>query len=228
MVEDQLTGKTNLDINEIIDQCCAYFDGNQRFSDALLRAKEAFFQKTGKISEKDQNFTIRMNAFLHWFAFNWKLAPIQVTPYEVFLENLRGRKNTPQFEALRQQRDHIHSLFKFVKFNKKGSSVIKDLYSGTKYEVPDQNALFGVDKGTFFETRLYQVDGVWTFASYYIFHPLEARRGITKKVKSIKKSREPFLPFLMKLQSYNYKWNKYRSIDIKSIYHFDDSYPKAK
>ncbi len=228
MPENQTTEETELDINEVIDQCCSYFDVNKYFPSALLEAKEAFFRETGKIGEKDQNFTLRMNAFLHWFAFNWKLAPIQVIPYQIYLEAMEDKWNSPQLETLKKQKNHIHSLFKFVKITKAGLSIIKDLYSGIKYEIPDQNALFGVDRGTFFETRLYRSNNALIFASYHIFHPLEVRRGISKKMKMIKKNREPFLPFLMQLQSYHYKWNKYRSIDIKSIYHFDDSYPKAK
>jgi hypothetical protein len=228
MANDLKNENMHFNINDVVEQCCAYFDGHQQFSEALLQAKDKFFQITGKVSESNRNFTLRMNTFLHWFAFDWELESIRLTPYEVYVKTLRGKVDASEFKILEEQINHVHSLFKFIKITKNGFTVIKDILNGQRYLVFDQNALFGVDKGTFFETRLYQVDSGFIFANYFVFHPLVVRRGIKKNIRLIRKQRKPLLPFLLRLQSYNYKWHKYRSIDIKSIYHFDDSYPEAK
>ncbi|PCI28848.1 MAG: hypothetical protein COB67_05395 [SAR324 cluster bacterium] len=215
-------------IEEAIDQITTYFDQQRRLSEDLLLARQEFRNKTGKITENDPHYRNRTQAFLYWFVFDWKVAATQTCPFWVYLEHLEETKNWKEYNLLKPQEEHIHSLFKFIKITKKGESVIQDLYTGKKYKILDADSLFGVDKGAYFETRLFSSNQTYQFADYFIFHPLEVCRNIRKNIKQLKKNKASIKPFLLQLHSFHTKWSHYRNIDIKSIYHFDDSYPEAK
>ena len=111
---------------------------------------------------------------------------------------------------------------------KNGNTIIKDLISGVKYTLEDENTLIGMAKDVYFETRLFLFNNQRCFCNYFIQHPSIVNKGIRKQLKPVKKEKKLVKPFLLKLHTFNNKYLKYRSIDIKSIYHFDQSKPEAK
>ncbi|MBT3225920.1 MAG: hypothetical protein HOE30_02005 [Deltaproteobacteria bacterium] len=204
-----------------------YFDQHPVISKELISAKEEYFTITGKIGESDNEFGNRMNAFLLWFLFDFRLASTQTTPIDHYLAHLKDTKTGGDLTILRSQKDHVHSLFFFVK-EKQDMVIIKDIFTGLKYNISDSRILIGHDKNALFETRLFEIDGTHYFANFFIHHPINVRKGIKRRLKQIKKNKESLKPFLMKLHAYQTKWRRYRNIDIKSIYHFDKSLPEAK
>lgn len=218
-----------LSITECVNRICSFFTEHRQMSDELLLAKEEYFRRTGLIRETDADFSNRMNAFLLWFVFDWKLTTIRCSPLSVYLEELEKKQKMDEYQFLKEQKEkHVHSLFQFVRITRKDLCYIKDLYSGKKYFIQDTRSMLGVDKGTYFETRIFFQGDEPYFANYFLFHPLNVRRGIRKVVKLIKKREEPIEPFLLDLHLSHTKWSKYSGIDIKSIYHFDNSVPEAK
>lgn len=214
-------------IESTFERTSRFFDQHPVFSKELVSAKETFFSITGKIGETDNEFGNRMNAFLLWFLFDWQLSSTMTTPVDHYLAHLEKSGLNEDFAILQAQKDHIHSLFFFVK-EKRDQTIIKDVFSGQKYTISDSRILIGQEKDAIFETRIFELDGAHYFANYFVYHPVIVRKEIKRSLKLIKKKKSPLKPFLMQLHSYHTKWHRYRNINIKSIYHFDKSIPEAK
>ena len=211
----------------LFENTSRYFDQHPVISKELIAAKEEFFTLTGKIGESDNEFGNRMNAFLLWFLFDFTLESTQTAPIDNYVTHLNEINAGVELTVLQSQKKHVHSLFFFVK-EKQNQVIIKDIYTGQKYNISDSKVLIGHDKNALFETRVFEIDGTHYFANYFIHHPIIVRKGIKKRLKQIKKNKESIKPFLLKLHAYQTKWRRYRNIDIKSIYHFDKSIPEAK
>ena len=218
---------TNSMIELLFERASCYFDQHPVLSKELITAKEEFFITTGKIGENDNEFGNRMNSFLLWFLFDYQLPSTRTTPIDYYLTHLEKTDAAEDLKIIKAQKKHVHSLFFFVK-ERRGDIVIKDVYTGLKYNISDSRILIGHEKSAFFETRIFELDGIHYFANYFIHHPINVIKGIKRQIKQIKKNREPLKPFLLQLHAYHTKWNRYRNIDIKSIYHFDKSIPEAK
>jgi len=212
---------------DIFESISTFFDKHPQWSKELIIAKGTFFSLTGKIGESDNEFGNRMNAFLCWFIFDYKLPSAGTVPFNLFLEYSKKENLATDLGILQSQKEHIHSLFYFIK-EKRDQIVIKDLYSGQNYKVSGSHVLVGQEKEACFETRLFEFGGKYYFANYFIYHPVIARKDIKRQVKLIRKKKEPIKPFLLKLHLYHTKWRRYRNINIRSIYHFDESVPEAK
>ncbi len=213
--------------DEFFEKISSFYDQHPLLSKELVKAKEYYFNKTGKLSEMDHDFSNRMNAFLLWFTYDWRCSQNLSSPFEVYQEHLKRNNFLDEYSKTQGQDNHIHSLFEYVKI-KNGKTIIKDLYSKQKYQISDKKFLIGCLKGAFFETRLFKEEDDFYFPNYYIPHPIEVNRYIKKRNKQIVRKGESIKPFLITLHAYHTKWEKYRNIDIKSIYHFDKSVPEAK
>ncbi|MGK0289377.1 MAG: hypothetical protein ACI86H_000814 [bacterium] len=199
-------------------------------SQEAVVAKKEYIQQTGVIREADDSYENRMNSFLLWFAFDWKIAREgDRTPYQLFLMILEEKRDVTdeEIQFFTSMYPHQHSLFELKKFTKT-ESVLKDLFTGTKYVVPDVHSLIGLDKGTFFETRLFEFQQGKCFAHYCIPHPMDVRRNITRQIKLIKKRPQLNTKLVLKLHHFYTKWISYRNIDMRSVYHFDRKYPAVK
>lgn len=211
----------------LFENMSSFFDEHPDLSKELIAAKDFYFSLTGKIGENDNEFGNRMNAFLLWFIFDYQLPSTRTAPLDLYLEYCRDNGREADIEVLSSQKKHVHSLFFFVK-EKREQIIIKDLYSRQKYSISGSRVLIGQEKDALFETRLFEHDGNRYFANFFIYHPVNVRKDIKRQVKLIRKKKESIKPFLLKLHSYHTKWKRYRNINIKSIYHFDNSVPEAK
>lgn len=214
-------------IEAIFERPSRYIDQDPLLSSELITAKDVFFSMTGKIRDSDEEFGNRMNAFFMWFLFDYQIPSAQKSPLELYITKYQSEITGEDLAILNAQLDHIHSLFHFVK-EKKGETVVKDLYSGKKHRVSENRVLVRQERDAFFETRLFRVGEELHFADYFIYHPLPVRKAIKRRIRQIRKANESFPSFLLKLHSYHTKWRRYRNIDINSIYHFNKSIPEAK
>ncbi len=219
----------NIDaFEEIFDKISGYFENHAELSNELVIAREDYFRLTGKLNETDVSFTNRMNSFLLWFAFDWKCSESLKSPFELFKQSvIDGKTGLMDLEAVADIEEHVHSVFDTKKLTD-NYAVVKDLYSKKKYEIVQPDFLFGSPKGTYFETRLFKIEGKYRFSNYFIQHPSEVKKDIKKRCKQLFKKGDSIKPFLIHLHSYHTKWERYRNINIKSIYHFDKSIPEAK
>lgn len=219
--------RANARLEALFEKMSRYFDEHDVLSKDLISAKELYFTQTGKIGENDNEFGNRMNAFLMWFLFDYQLPSTMTTPVDYYIAYSKKNSETEDLEILPTLKEHTHSLFCFVK-EKQDQIIIKDLFSNQKHFISGSRVLIGQEKDAFFETRIFEVDGEYYFANYFIYHPVMVRRDIKRQLKLIHKKRESVKPFLLKLHSYHTKWQRYRNININSIYHFNKSIPEAK
>ena len=209
------------DISNYIENC-------KTLSDEVVTARSDFFSLTGKLNETDQSFTNRMNAFLLWFVFDWRCRTTWKSPFEMYREKKckDSDENRAFFECLGFE-NQIHSLFEKKRISDQ-EAVVSDLMTKEKYIIQKPDFLLGSPKGTYFETRIFNLNGSYRFSNYFIQHPLEVKKDVKKKCRSIQKQRESVKPFLILLHYYHTKWERYRNININNIYHFDKSIPEAK
>ena len=125
------------------------------------------------------------------------------------------------------QKEHLHTLFTFVKI-KNNKALIKDIFTSKKYIIDDVNYFYGINRNTIFESRIFNINDVIYLSNYLIIHPNNTKKDILKETKNIKKKGLNRKDFFIKLHSFHTKWKRYRNINIKSIYHFDKSIPAAK
>jgi len=215
------------DFNEMFDKINNYLSIDYKFSNEIVDAKEKYFEITGKVNDDDLDFSNRMNAFLLWFTFNWKVSPGNVSPFDEYIEYLKKKEEKSEQNLMENQKNHIHSLFTFIKI-KNNKTLIKDVFTSDKYNIKDIDYFNKVSKNTIFETRIFTFNNSFYFSNYFITHPNIAKKDIFKEAKNIKKNGLNKIDFLLKLHSFHTKWNRYRNINIKSIYHFDASIPAAK
>ncbi len=213
--------------HEFFENLSSFCEQHKTVSKQLVKAKDKFFFLTGKLKENEQDFNNRVNSFLWWFFFDFRLKDAHHSPLFYYKEHLEQQNNRDAIALLNEQIAHIHSLFKFIKI-KNGQSRIKDIVTGKKYLINDENSLFGFVKGIYFETRLFSFEGQWCLANYFIRHPIAVKREMRKKLKPIRKDNKALKSFFLELHSYYTKWHKYRSININNIYHFDQSIPGGK
>ena len=212
---------------QFFDRISTFCETNPVIAKEIFEAKEEFFAMTGKVRDNEDEFNTRMNAFLLWFIFDRKPHESLYSPVSKYQIHLEKTGWFNELEVLNNQLVHVHSLFKIVKI-KNGITFVKDLISGIKYEIEDENTLMGMSKDIYFETRLFTFNDKRCFSNYFIQHPPIVNKGIRKQLKPVKREKKLIKPFLLKLHTFNNKYHKYRSIDIKSIYHFDQSIPEAK
>lgn len=209
---------------EFIEQ---FIGEHDKLSIEIVKARETFFERTGTLRESDPSYHYRMRAFLLWFAFNWPLNDQGLTPFHIFMSSPPPSGRDVDYEFCSQLNPHSYTLFELLKIAK-GETIVRHLQSGKKIRVQDVDALFAVEKGTYFETRIFHLNEGSYFADYFIFHPLSVQKEINKQIKLIKKQPELMEKLLLKLHHFHTKWENYRNIDLKFIYHFDKSIPEAK
>lgn len=214
--------------DSLFDRISTFIEDHSVLSNELVIAKIDFFRITGKLNESDKDFSNRMNAFLLWFAFDWKCEDYLKTPFELYKESVTQTGfNADEMTLVLDMEHHIHSLFETVKLTD-DLALIRDLFSRKKYEVVQPDVLFGSRKGIYYETRIFKIGQHYRFSNYFIQHPDEVKKDVKKRCKQVKKQGDSIKPFLMQLHAYHTKWVRYRNIQLKSIYHFDKSLPEAK
>lgn len=225
MIEEETN--THEAFESVFEAFSHFYANHPQLSSELVAAREDYFRITGKLNETDLNFTNRMNAFLLWFTFDWTSKATLRKPFQVYVDESGIKGESLNGFSLVDLENHIHSLFETKKLTS-DFAIIRDLKSKEKFKILQPDFLFQSPKGTYFETRIFKIDGEYRFSNYFIQHPLEVKRSIKKQCKQIRKAANSIKPFLMTLHSYHTKWERYRNININSIYHFDKSIPEAK
>ena len=107
---------------------------------------------------------------------------------------------------------------------------VRDVFSGTDFEVTERRQVAGLAKDDLLEARLLPFEGGLFFSGAFLYHPREARKAILAEVKRLKKAapRGTALdakPFLARLSRMALKMERYRNVRLESIYDFS---PEAR
>lgn len=213
----------------VLEQIEQFIAGHPTLSKEILVGKKEFFEKTGKLRETDPSYTQRLNAFLMWFIFDRTLTHTHTNtiPFDIFMRDASKQSEQIDLSFCSQLIPHLHSLFILKKITKE-YSVIKDIIHKKKYKIPQIECMVGIEKDTIFETRMFDLEGTKYFANYFIFHPQQVNKQIIQQIKLIRKAPKLIPNLIIKLHHFHTKFENYRNMDIRFIYHFDKQFPEIK
>jgi len=184
---------------QVLDKIIAFA---ARDDGALVRAREEWADRAGRVFDDDPLYEERTVAFLEWCVLDRAMSdgrlPVERFMAEERLDDLEGRW------AHALARSH-RSLFE-VRALRDGSLAIDDLLGGGAFEVTERRRLPGIAEGEIFEARL--VANVVAapqvlFTRAFQFHPREAHGAIEKQAAEARtqgEAREQTLFRLLRLR----------------------------
>lgn len=195
----------------------------EQFHEEVEQAKAHFFEGTGFLDEESEDFEMKMMQFADWYVFNYPLSSFKKSPIFVSTD-LKGFELSGEEAALvKNLQATRHSLFEFLKFNRKGDMQIRDIFSDYKLTLKNPPVRFGFNKGDIFEARLIPNDDTFCFTRAFSFHPEEAKKFILKHVKEIQKLPEDEIAearekFIFKIYKMKNKYEQYKHVAADKIY----------
>jgi hypothetical protein len=201
-------------IAEVLDRVIAFAARDEA---ELVRGREEWAEKAGKVFDDDSLYEERTTAFLEWFALE-RPGPDGRMPGERFLaeerlDDLQGRWVDALLNSHR-------SLFE-VKQLKPGFLTLDDLLGGGSFQVTERRKLPGVAEGEVFEARL--VPNVVSapellFTRAFQFHPREAAAEVKRYAEKAKKAGTARTEVLFELARLRLKALRYGHVDAAKIY----------
>lgn len=187
-------------------------------NEEIVRAKEEFFWKTGKVFYDDSFYETRMEYFVDYFLLERPLSvphegDICLTPYHAY-QKLVDQNLMSELEGFR------HSLFQIAKVTEK-KLIGYDLINDKKIEVfaRPQESFRAIFKKEFMQGFVYTSELGTHLSQGMIFHPLKANRFIRKQLKTSKNATDfdasTFLSALAKLQL---RHLRHAHVDPRRIY----------
>ncbi len=190
----------------------------------VLRAREEWAERAGRVFDDDPLYEERTAAFLEWFSLDraGSLGRIPALRFlaEERLEDLEGR----WAHALA----HSHrSLFE-VRALGDGFIAVEDLLGGAAFQVTERRRLPGIAEGEVFEARL--VANVVSppellFTRSFQFHPREAHGQLRRLCKQARAAGEPRDQALFRLLRLRLKALRYGHVAADKIYAEGDAAP---
>ena len=219
--------KADVFVKKAFEQVQDFVDNDTHLKKEIVRAKESYIELTGKIPNSEDDFNHRMNFFLVWFLFDWQSSvTLGQSPFELFLKKLLKNNQHELHTQLQKFRKSVHSIFKLERIDK-GISTILDIFTKKKYHIADDNFLFSLETGSYFDTRLIYYDQQYVFNCYYNQHPKDVKAIINQQVKLIKKSKvsadqieKKKNALILKINYFKNKLLIYKHVNSKDIYQF--------
>lgn len=208
---------------EMLDKVTDHFSREERYLKEIVEAKELFFVKTGKVFEDDPFYETRMAAFVEWFMLDRPMQRVGLTPvryyYELFEQSLRN--DSPEsIVQLRSLMSSLHSLFLF-KSKHSDTVLVEDLFDGKEYRISEKRQYVGIHRGSIFEGRIVRKDDKFFFSDAYCIHPFDANTIIRKEIdRRLETDRDEFLEFIFSLAGLRLRCDRYKKVDVASIYDF--------
>jgi hypothetical protein len=150
--------------------------GGSAWEAEIVRARDAWSERTGRLFEDDELYEERTTSFLEWYAVERPLEREGQPPVVV------AASEDPD-PALRAWASSHHSLF-LVKNATGPMIVLADLLAGAEFEVEERRRLHGVSAGDIMEARLVGFDGQARFGRTFLYHPAGARAAIVRQGKA--------------------------------------------
>ncbi len=209
-----------MDFLDIEDQIFTHYAEKYAGSE-IERAKLEFIKLSGPFDSDDDLLEEKMTHFREWFLFDFKInGETLVSSFSI--EDFK--KIGLDEKSLEAMSTPIKSIFYFNKI-KNDLVYVKDLFSKNSLVVSNSPYLVGVEKGTYFQARVMSCGESLCFGQSVVSHPLEARKYIDKKIKTVKKEMKKgedteFLKdsFLKELFSMRYHLVKYKQLKVTQIY----------
>ena len=149
-------------------------------AEEVVRAKDEYATRTGRVFEDDELFEARTAAFLEWYAVERPLDAHGVPPAA-----LRRRQGGEDAEPLGAWLASHRSLYS-IEEQGDHHVVLLDLIGGGVFEVDERRRLFGVADGDLVEARLVGWQGKVRFGRTFLYHPAGARESIIGHARRVK------------------------------------------
>ncbi len=190
----------------------------------LLRARRAWFDRTGEPHEEDRSYEARMNGMLDYYLYDHRAAGAEDTTLDLFLRDQGQAYTSDQLTLFRGLGKTHHALFEVRKIRPGESVRLRDVFTDHELEVVERRQLAGLDKGDLLEARLLPYQGELFFSGAFVFHPREVRRGVLAEAKKRRKAARggpvDVKGFLAQLSRMAQKLERYRNVKVESLYDF--------
>ena len=191
----------------------------------LLAARRYWFDRNGEPHEDDKSFETRMNGLLDYYLYDARPPGSSETTIEIFMTEMAPQLTTDELGAYRELSKSLRSLFE-VKKIRPGEVRLRDCFTDVQHDVTERRQMAGLVKGDLLEARLLPFEGKLFFSPAFLYHPQEVRKIVLNEIKRRKKEAgKGNLPdveeFLATLSRMAFKLERYRNVNVESIYDFD-------
>lgn len=202
----------------LLEKVITFYSSSDYYND-LLRAKETYFQETGKAFEEDEDYEARMASFNDWYILQYCPDHQETTFFEKYVE-----ENSILPELVESVRKTNHSLFEYNGQTFRGQHLLKDILHDTKFTLAKDHQSLPMVKGDFFIGRTTEYLNENYLYNGLRMMPKEAANLMKKQAKRIRKSNDKSKEekFLLFTESLKTKWQRYGHVDVKKIFIFPE------
>ena len=214
-VDDLLASNSHIvdqNIETIVHWTNTFFEAEQ-----ILKAREDFNWKSGKIFHHEEQYHKRMSYFIDQYIFSRILETSSPqfqnqTPYRAYLAH--HQNGSIAISGFR------HSIFYITRITKQ-SMTIKDIILENKIKIsrrPEEHFL-GVEKKSTFQGYIYTLGDENFLSRGLLFHPNECRRFLQKQTKIYRKSSSfDEMKFLNAIARLQLKYLRHPHVSCVKIY----------
>lgn len=152
--------------------------GSGAHAEEIVRAREEYAERTGRVFEDDELYEARTASFLEWYVAERPLEAEGVAPAVVAFREAP----TPVHRAWATT---YRSLFA-VEELEPGRVVLFDLLGGGRFAVVERRRLHGVAAGDLVEARLCSFAGEVRFGRTFCYHPPTTRAALIAQARHVR------------------------------------------
>lgn len=201
-----------------IEKVVTHFS-TENYYDDLLKAKDLYFEKTGKALEEDPDYESRMSSFNDWYVLQYKKSKDDKTLITKYIEN-----HNVSDDLVSAVKSFEHGLYEFTGKGLLGSFVLKDLLHNKKVKLAKSHSALSLVKGDIFLGRVATYgEEVYMFNGLCLL-PRQAKRMIKKQIRKVVKydDLDVELNFLLQTEAMKTKWLRYGHVNVERIFVYPD------
>jgi hypothetical protein len=186
----------------------------------VVRAREEYMERTGRVFEEDEIYEARAVAFLEWYALDRLQGEPPMTPAERFLGELKrggGEDEQTLGPAVRSLCTSHRGLFEVLQIGTQGV-LLDDLSAGGRYLVHERRRLPGVSIGDVFEGRIVAHESEILFLRTFLFHPRQAVAAIHELARAHRREHRPPDELCDKVAALRVRCERYKHVPPVRIY----------
>jgi len=215
---ESISGQAAVTVWSLVERLATVFAEGENKLEAI-RARDAFFDKAGKVFDDDgELFEGRMAAFLEWYIIERRFR--DGPPPAARVAGGRGGNFTDEERrvAVRLATSH-RSLFEIITVA--GNQVeIDDLLGGARFVVTERRSTAGFEPGALFEARIVWDGDAVVFGKTFLFHPPDAYERIFELAEraASRDDEEAPLELLFQLSRLHVRWHRFNHLAAGRVY----------
>jgi hypothetical protein len=150
----------------------------------VVRARDAYAERTGRVFQEDELYEARTTAFLEWYVLEWPFAGGAPAVVRSIRDPL-PEDDEERRSAFRAWASSHRSLFLVFALDE-GTVRLHDLVGGGDFAVDERRRIHGVARADIIEARLVGWRDRVRFGRTFGFHPAGARAAIEAHARRIR------------------------------------------